>query len=286
MGSRKKAAKKADKKAVLSARLPRAPLAEVVFELRWALQQGPIPQGLMNFDPMIFPLLYAFGVGIAKKGFPFVRDVSHPSNTGPYGVIRRYYKSEELLYPLMQIGSGIFATNESHLYDWKRFKSQVLMGVQVLLDTYPTEFGTRLIPAYLELRYVDVFDKTVLPEGSVVSFAEKASSLKIQLPPILGNKEMFWGNVAGRVVFQRSIRDRKDSLFEAELASAQNAGTNEAVIKLESKVRSTGGGVPALKNNKKFISDVGDWLEFAHDVTSPFFKDFVLPEFMKKFRRT
>jgi hypothetical protein len=40
--------------------LPKAPLAEVVFELRWALQAGPEGVPILQSDPGLIPLLDQF----------------------------------------------------------------------------------------------------------------------------------------------------------------------------------------------------------------------------------
>jgi uncharacterized protein (TIGR04255 family) len=121
MASRNKTAK--------TRRLPNAPLAEVVFELRWILEQGPIPGPYMNFDPMLIPLLQKFSVAMENSGFSHKQDFAHPAQTTPYGVVRRFYKNDESPFPIVQIGAGIFATNESTQYEWRTFKAQVLRYV-------------------------------------------------------------------------------------------------------------------------------------------------------------
>ena len=53
----------------MAAKLPSAPLAEVVFEMRWALQGPPeLPVQLLS-DPGYYVLADAFGREVAKDGF-------------------------------------------------------------------------------------------------------------------------------------------------------------------------------------------------------------------------
>jgi hypothetical protein len=52
------------KKKRASDRLPKAPLTEVVFELRWARQAGPAGQPILQSDPGLLPLLERFSSGI------------------------------------------------------------------------------------------------------------------------------------------------------------------------------------------------------------------------------
>src|SRR5688572_1001001 len=119
------------------ARLPKAPLAEVVFELRWVLQSDPgLPPFLRN-DPGLAPLLDSFTANMKKAGYGFTRDMSPATQTGAYGVARRYFLGADKPFPIMQIGPGIFATNASSLYDWKSYKAQVIQGVRAVFKSYP-----------------------------------------------------------------------------------------------------------------------------------------------------
>jgi uncharacterized protein (TIGR04255 family) len=264
--------------------LPNAPLSEVVFELRWALQPGPAPAGMLNFDPMLFPVLHRFTQAMDTAGYSHAYDLSHPQSVGPYGVVRRYRKKADLPFPLMQIGPGIFATNESAKYKWPTFKAQILGGVKALLRCYPTDFGCSLVPTYLELRYVDIFDKTTVGSSSLVRFTETGTSLGLRLPNALHKPDTFWGDAGGRVVLNRSLRGRKDTQFSFDLGSASNADTKAELIQMVSKVSSTGLGVPRLTSHGEFIRNLANWLDHAHSVTSPFFREFISPQVMAKFQ--
>ena len=48
-------------------RLSKAPLTEVVFELRWALQGDALPHPVMQSDPGLLPLLENFSKEIKKS---------------------------------------------------------------------------------------------------------------------------------------------------------------------------------------------------------------------------
>jgi uncharacterized protein (TIGR04255 family) len=267
-----------------SAQLPAAPLTEVIFELRWNLQPAPVvPVGL--YDPLLIPTMKRFTAAMEKVGFPHKVDLVHPLVTGPYGVVRRFYRNPESPYPMMQIGSGIFATNETAKYEWKSFRAQVLDGVKALLSSYPTEFGLPLTPNYLELRYVDVFTKDIIRDKSFFDFANNGTSVTVALPGFFNNSRMFWSDPVGRLFYQRALRGKKDSLFAFDMGSAVNEQSKEEVIQLVSKVSSTGRGVPTLKKSATFINEMRKWLDLAHGITSPFFKSFIRPDIMKKFAR-
>jgi uncharacterized protein (TIGR04255 family) len=267
----------------LSTQLPSAPLTEVIFELRWELQPAPPPFGL--YDPALIPTVQQFSVEMERMGYHHHQDMGHPTQMAPHSVFRRFSLSSETLFPLMQIGSGIFATNQSVHYEWTSFRAQILNGVRALFIAYPKSRDVPLKPAHLELRYVDVFSKEIIGGGSIYDFARTGTSVAFSLQKVMADKEKFWGAPVGRFFQERPLRERKDSRFGFDLASGQSGETKEEIVQLISKVVSTGNGVPALKSPKLFLPKLREWLDFAHGVTSPFFKSFIKPEVMKKFQR-
>jgi uncharacterized protein (TIGR04255 family) len=166
-------------------RLPKAPLVEAVFELRWQLQEGPPSQPALHADPGLLPLMDAFTRRMKTARYATVRDFVHPLAAGPYGVVRRFFLAPEKPFPIMQIGPGIFAANDGPLYSWKDFKSQIKAGVKSLLMSYPSLDFFALRPISLELRYVDVFDKSSLPKAALLHFLSSATTLKIELPSVV-----------------------------------------------------------------------------------------------------
>ena len=186
------------------ARLPKAPLAEVVFELRWKLQGPPDSPPVLKADPGLLPLLDNFTNRMKKAGFGFSREMSPPLQTGGYGVARRFYKSSDSPFPIMQVGPGIFATNESSLYEWSAFKAQINVGLGAILDSYPKLGFYKLEPSYVELRYIDVFDGSLLGKATLFDFAERGTSLKFQLPKILTDGKRFVGDADGRFALIRT----------------------------------------------------------------------------------
>jgi uncharacterized protein (TIGR04255 family) len=185
----------------------------------------------------------------------------------------------------MQIGPGIFATNDGPLYTWKTFKSQVKTGVRALVASYPALKFFKLHPTSLELRYVDVFDKSAVGKATRFHFANTATTLKFDLPAMLNDHKVVSGNADGRFVFQRPLRHRENSLLELDIGSGKNAESGEDLVRMETKILSRDAGVPPYKQAGHFIKALDDWLEFAHDITSPFFKQFIRPETMAKFER-
>src|ERR1043165_8883659 len=110
---RKKAARK---RVPAGDRLPNAPLSEVVFELRWELL--PDPSGPFPTDPGLAPLIDQFTTRIKAKGFGIAKDMAQHSFVVAHTVARRFYQAEDAPFPLMQVGPGVFATNQDSKYVW------------------------------------------------------------------------------------------------------------------------------------------------------------------------
>jgi uncharacterized protein (TIGR04255 family) len=204
-------------------RLPKAPLAEVVFELRWALQGGPEAPAFLQSDPGLLPLLERFSRDIKKAGFGAIKDMSPPLQTGGYGVVRRFYKDADRPFPIMQIGPGIFATNESSEYDWRTFKAQVNRGLRTLLSAYPKLGFFSMSPNHLELRYIDVFTKSLLGNAAFFHFADHGTSLKFGLPKMLLDRKIVAGKANGRFAFQGELRGWKNSQIILALPSFRHS---------------------------------------------------------------
>jgi uncharacterized protein (TIGR04255 family) len=264
-------------------RLPKAPLAEVVFELRWNLYGSAGTPDFLKIDPGLIPLLESFTNQMKRHGYVTFRDMAPAPQMGAYGVARRYFKAPDRPFPIMQIGPGIFATNESSLYEWNTFKAQVVQGLRALFASYPKIAFFKWEPSLIELRYIDVFDKSLLGTTALFEFMERGTSMKLQKPPMLNDRNVFSGDAEGRIAITRDLKGWKKSRFSLDLASGTKGGS-EDIVRLETKVQCEGAGVLALKTSAKFIKALDGWLEFAHGVTRPFFKEFVTPELMQKFK--
>jgi len=228
--------------------------------------------------------LDAFTKEMKSARYPSYKDMSHPLETGAYGVVRRYYRAPEKPFPLMQIGPGIFASNEGPTYEWRQFRMQVLRGVSALLKSYPNLNFFTLRPIQVELRYVDIFDSALLGKTALFDFTQHGTSLNFKLPPMLNDRSVFSGDPAGRFQFGRTLRGWDNTRFTLDLISGVRETDKLAVVRMETMVVSKETGVPVLKGATRFLGQLEKWLDFAHGVTSPFFKQFILPEVMKKFK--
>jgi uncharacterized protein (TIGR04255 family) len=261
-------------------RLPNAPLAEAVFELRWALQGEetlPIP---LRTDPGLPALVSEFTELARKSGFTFHREMVPLHQLGGWGVFRRYYLQEGRDFPLLQIGPGIFAANQSADYEWKSFKKLVTIGLKNLLKAYPKTKDYPLKPVHLELRYVDVLDQGLIAASDFIAFTRKATHLNIAPPAYFDDRKLFGVVAGGRVQLNYPAKDRQNTTFQLDYVSGLKE--TKAVVQLTTKVVSTDAGVP--KTVAALGSSVDAWLDAAHELLSGFFREFVRPETLERFK--
>ena len=265
-----------------ASQLPNAPLVEVVFELRWQLHGGkdslPVP---FRTDPGLLPLLHDFALKADKLGFSHRLDMARPHEVYGNAVTTRFRQSSEAAFPLLQVGSGIFAVNDGPLYEWRQYKANVLSGLSALLKSYPRLPGFEFAPNYLEIRYINSFDEAILNTPDLPSFLGSGTVLEIAVPPFIDNSDLFESSIQGRIALQRKLKGWPSSTFVTEIASATNAQTSRSVFQLLSKVVTEEPGVPAL--GPSFRRRVAEWLDFAHSLTSPFFKSFIKGTLMSQF---
>lgn len=261
--------------------LPKAPMVEVVFEVRWNLQSGPEP--LLRTDPGLVPLIERFTKQMGKIGFSSHRDMSHPLQTGAYGVARRFYRAPDRPFPIQQIGAGIYATNEDAQYDWQTFKAQALRGLRALFVSYPKLDFFPITINHLELRYVDVFKpELVSARDGFVGFLRDGMNVALKLPEMFEDPAKVEGSSAGRVVVRRTLKGRRETVMVVDIGTATQTAP-EDVFRMETKVITTNEGVPAGKPGARMERDIGRWLDFAHDILSPAFKQLVKEEVRTKY---
>ena len=186
----------------------------------------------------------------------------------------------------MQIGTGIFAANDGPMYEWDRYRNLVLQGVGALLDSYPDLYGYPLQPNHLELRYRDIFDETLLQTGVLTEFLSRGTTMMVEPPPFLKDQKRFEANVPTRMIFDATPQGRKETRFVVDFGTAAVVNERRAAFSLENKVVTRDAGVPTLDTKRRFLSGLGEWLKFAHGLTSPFFKSFVRDDLMAHFEKS
>ncbi len=248
--------------------LPRKPLAEAVFEFRWKLRAyGPRP----NIDPN-YKLLVGSLFGQVRQQYPEHEELpaaAVPDEIVPH-IIQHRFRSPGG-YPLLQVGPGIFAVNETERYTWKTFKPTVLTGMDALQKAYPGDLG----PDGLVLRYINTvpFDSST---GDVLRFARENLNVSVELPETLFRQRPIEPNPT---VFGLQMSYRlTDPLGAIAFKIGDAKVPNGPSVAWEVIVQSQGNEVPDLDHLKS-------WLDRAHAVARSSFFALIEGPLEAEFRR-
>lgn len=134
------------------AKLPNAPLQEVIFEIRWSLEPSE-ERGQLS-DPG-FELATGRLSTIVENKFPdYKRIVPNeiPEHILLYRPIHQYWSADNT-WPVLQLGPGIFTINcTEQWYDWETtFRPLIQDAVQWLLKAYKNKINIR----FASLTYID-----------------------------------------------------------------------------------------------------------------------------------
>ena len=268
-----------------SLKLPNAPLAEVIFELRWALPGDPTVPIQIRQDPGYVLLTEGFTALARKRGFRSRRAMSADSSAliAGHSVGFRFFPVEEAPYPIWQIGPGIFACNESVNYEWPMYRQLCLKGIETLYSTYPRISHFSLEPVHLELRYVDVFTEDMLGHNDILQFLRQNTKLGFQLKEFSANGRLA-SRTEGRALFAQKTKADTNTDFSYEVAGGSSSGKPSMIVISKVTTRKDKIAAPvASSSREKFYAK---WLDDAHEITSQFFKDFVSDQLMRKFKAT
>jgi uncharacterized protein (TIGR04255 family) len=144
-------------------RLPKKPLAEAIFELRWAPDETRV-KGL-TVDPG-FRLLVGRYYDRVKADYPNVVDLPTaqiPEELAAYAV-RHQFRASKDGRPVTQLGPGIVTVNETAAYSWATFKPRILSAVGALFESYPTEIAP-CVPNEVMLRYLNAIPAQIPPKS-------------------------------------------------------------------------------------------------------------------------
>jgi uncharacterized protein (TIGR04255 family) len=134
--------------------LANKPLAEAVFEFRWALSAaGALVPGTQR-DPhyAVLPgLLYEQ----LRAAYPFTEQLPAAAVPGDFiaHIVQHRFRSAEGEWPLVQLGPGVVTANDTTGYTWVSFQQQIERLVSALMKAYPSDSDLR--PVAVVLRYIN-----------------------------------------------------------------------------------------------------------------------------------
>lgn len=237
-------------------RLPKAPLVEAIFEMKWKLDQ--ISPGV-KADPNYKLLLGRLYDRLCEKEYPFHEQLptaNMPDEMAPY-IIQHRFRKKENGWPLFQLGPGIVTLNETEGYDWPDFKKRLSDLLTQFFASYPNP--QRIQIEELTLRYIDAIDFNY--SQNILTFLKEKIGMDIIMPdslfidtpikntPIALDFRITYPfpNGGATIRFARGTRHNKDALIS------------------ETVVNSQGKGVPQKQE------DINQWIIKSHDLTHIWF---------------
>lgn len=174
----------------------KAPLVEIIAELRWEGGGTELPQGrpagqpvristgstqtdefFMRFGGRAYALGFERSERIIPQGIPVLVGQPvyryRPGDNAPDGLMRS---------ALLQVGSGMFSANAVPPYrSWTEFFPVVKDGVRALLET--RDDNEKNLPfTTVKLRYIDAFGENLLGGKSPEQFIEEVLGFAFTLP--------------------------------------------------------------------------------------------------------
>ncbi|TVR82339.1 MAG: TIGR04255 family protein [Chitinophagaceae bacterium] len=245
-------------------KLPNAPLHEVIFEAFWELD--PSADGGKVLDSRFSFALGKFQEKI-KEDFPEVvqlypKDLPHQFL--PYQTMYQFWKGKNQ-WPVLQIGPGIFAVNDTDKdYEWeKKYYPLVKTNLRKLSDAYQE---INFISA--SLRYIDVVRVKDYGFTNWRDFILKHLNFSFE------NHFDSMGELV-KLNFDQSFDLKEKGLLNLTISNGKN-NKNEDILTWQTSVK--------VKNNMDEKALL-HWLNSAHECTSDIFKRICKKDFYESFSK-
>jgi uncharacterized protein (TIGR04255 family) len=249
------------------AKLPNAPLEEVIFEVRWTLQ---LAEDTTQMYDAGFELASGRLSTIVEKELPVYKRIvpsEFPEQLLFYKAVHQYWKAEQT-WPVIQLGPGIFTVNcTEDWYDWgNNYFPFLQQAVRWLIQAYkqPLQF------AFASLRYIDVM---------------KVSDY--------GDLQNGWQDFIGRhfnMSYQNSFntRGQQKQININQVFELEDGGSLQ--VQLSDGLRNNEPALvwqTAVLKKQSFTSDqLIQWADDSHAITHQLFEEMLKPETYASFSRT
>ena len=250
--------------------LKNKPLVEALVEVRWALG-SPAPN--VNVDPY-YKLLLGRLFDRVKTAYPEHEQLPSalmPDEFAGYIVQHRFRRTVNG-WPLVQVGPGIFAVNETVAYVWDDFRDRAISAVKALYEAHPKPEDLKITS--LLLRYIDArpFD---YGQEDVLAFLRKKMGVEVLLPSSLfedNNIKHVPKNFTTQAAF-----DCGNPPGTVSLGIATGISNDQQALVWETMVQSGDSEIPTMPD------DFDAWLNAAHAITHDWFFKLIEGDLEKEF---
>jgi uncharacterized protein (TIGR04255 family) len=130
--------------------LPNKPLIEAILELKWKPSFSASSFPAIDGDLRLFLGRFHEAVREQYPMFEILPAAAAPEQAAPNFPQYRFRQADGG-WPLVQLGSGLLALNDTNAYTWESFRARSRSIAALIFETYPT----KIEPISLELRYIN-----------------------------------------------------------------------------------------------------------------------------------
>ena len=250
--------------------LKNKPLIEAIFEVKWQLiEQG---EGL-RIDPH-YKILIGSLYSKFKEEYPYhemLPTASIPDNMADYVIQHRFRKGKNE-WPLIQVGPGILAVNDTEGYIWEDFEKRVMNAVKILFEVYPER--EKLEINSLLLRYIDAVEFN-FESYNIFDFLSQRMKTGITVYPKLF-KDTKVEPLPSSFDWRLSFPSKKPE-GTIHLRFTRGKKENTDALIWETMVQSTNNELLPIPEK------ITDWLNNAHDLTDDWFFKLIEGELERRF---
>lgn len=247
-------------------KLPKAPLQEVIFEVRWDLNISN--ETNQPYDPD-FNMAVGMMYSIIKKDFKLLKTkfppgIQFPQDFLNYQTLYQYWTSENL-WPVLQLGPGVFTVNETEKnYQWiKHYFPLVKKGLNWLQKSYNKELNFN----FASLKYIDKVNVKDYNFTDWLSFIKENLNINIE------NQFDTRGKLK-QFSFSQVFELKDGSELHLSIINGRNEKQEDILVWETSIIKMDN------FNPKSLIK----WLENSHNITSKLFKEICKDELYNNFK--
>ncbi len=247
------------------AKLPKAPLQEVILEIRWIFDTDSQSTQAVDID---YPMAVGKMQSLVEEEFPiYKRKYSIDIPEQPvlhYQTVHQFWSGDGK-WPVLQLGPGIFTVNDTEKnYDWEaEFFPMAIKNIHRLWKAY----GGTLKVNFASLRYID----SVL----LAEYGEQTENWKEFIQNNLNFSFTNYFDARGKLkVFQ------VNQFFELQDKSALHINISSGKKNKEPALLWQ---TAVIKKQSFTPESLIDWLKEAHRITSDLFKEITKPDFYGSF---
>lgn len=238
--------------------LKKKPLVEAILEVKWALT-SPAPG--VQIDPHYKILL---GRLYDKVFGDYPEHEQLPTATIPDEIVghmvQHRFRHGPNDWPLLQVGPGILALNDTHKYIWSDFRSRSTIAIGKLFDAHPKPSDLKI--ESLLLRYIDAVEFDYSAQD-IFEFLKDKMKVGITLPDSLFRNQGIRQNPAIFSLHSSFICQNPKGLVTVRFASGQKEA--RPALLWETLVESKSDSVPTMPEG------FGGWIDAAHAITDDWF---------------